>query len=209
MSSSGAATVPPKAILTEINGVLVEEVWSRAAQLLADESGVNARSLKAALDDRLPAFERSGEDWESFFREIALATELNLTLERFTEIVLDSAVVPVPDNVERLRALRSDTGVRILAVSNLPGPMYEAIDRKAGLADLFDDTILSYREEMAKPNEQIYIEAIDRARVPPSAILYLDSVAEDVAGAVEWGLRGVRLERPQELRAVLDRYFGS
>jgi HAD superfamily hydrolase (TIGR01549 family) len=209
MSSPSPPTGPPRAILTEINGILVEDVWGRAAQLLADETGVNARTLKAALDDRLPAFERSGEDWEAFFREITLETEIEIPLERFTEIVLDTAIVPVAENLERLRALRSDPGVRIIAVSNIPGPMFEAIDRKVGLSELFDDTILSYREGMAKPNQQVYIEAIDRAGMPPGAILYLDSVEEDVAGAVEWGLRSVRIERPQDLPGVLDRYFGS
>ncbi|MCI4358513.1 MAG: hypothetical protein L3J95_02575 [Thermoplasmata archaeon] len=205
----GAADPPrPQAILTEILGILVEELWVRAAGQLADRTGANPRNVLAAFGSRISAFERGGEDLEAFYREVCLEAELTMGVEEFARVVLDSALESVPTNYEFLRKLRERDPVRVLAVANIPGPVFEAIDRKYPLSELFDDTILSFREGIAKPNAQVYIQAIERAAVEPSSILYLDASEEYVAGAREWGLRSVRLKGPSEFVPSLSKWFG-
>jgi FMN phosphatase YigB (HAD superfamily) len=208
MEGAAAEHPRPQAILTEILGVLVEDVWDRSARQLADRTGVNPRSLKAAFESRVPTFDRSGEDLEAFFREVALASELPCGLEEFNQVVLDSAVESIPANYGFLQSLHDSRSVRLIAVSNIPGPIFKAIDRKYPLSALFDDVVLSFREKIAKPNAQVYIQAIERAAVPPSTILYVDSSEEFVRGAREWGLRSIRLAKPAEFVPALAAHFG-
>lgn len=207
MTAEAESAPAPAAILTEILGVVTEDVWARAAQELAERTGTNVRSLLAAFEAHRPAFERAGEDLEAFYREVALATDLSIGLEAFSEVLLDRALELVPQNWQCFQDLRASQ-VRVCAVSNIPGPVYEALEAKFDLSSLFDDVTLSFREQMAKPNAQVYIQAIERAGVPPGSILYVDASTEHLAGAGEWGLRCLRVERPADLVPAIGPIFG-
>ena len=167
MSAPARSPATPKVILTEILGVLTEEVWRRAADELAGRTGIDSRDLLDSFETHLPAFERAAEDLEAFYREISLATDLAIGLDGFSEILLDHALELVPENWQCYQDLRAASRVRLIAVSNIPGPIYEALEQKFQISSLFDDSILSFREQIAKPNAQVYIQAMERAGVAP------------------------------------------
>jgi FMN phosphatase YigB (HAD superfamily) len=208
MAADAARAQPPRAILTEINGILIHELWRRAAERLAEETGVDHRDILVGFNNRRRAFERAGEDLETFFRGVALDSELTIDLERFQRILLEESIEPIPANVEFLRERRAKDGVRLFALSNIPGPVYEVLDRRLGLAELFDDSILSFREQIAKPNAQVYVEAIDLVGGPTSQMLYLDIGEEEIGAAGEWGIPSLLVEDPLQLPARLAPRFG-
>jgi FMN phosphatase YigB (HAD superfamily) len=208
MSARTAPVGPPAAILTEINGILTHELWRRAAERLAEETGVDHRNIMVGFNNRRRAFERAGEDLETFFRGVALDADLSISLERFQTVLLKESIEPIPANVEFLRERRAKDGVRLYALSNIPGPVYEVLDERLGLADLFDDSILSFREQIAKPNAQVYIEAIDLVGGSPAEMLYLDIGEEEIGAAGEWGIPSLLVEDPLTLPQLLAPRFG-
>ncbi|HEV2520577.1 MAG TPA: HAD family hydrolase [Thermoplasmata archaeon] len=207
MASAPSEAIAPQAILTEILGILVEDPWARAAAELSRRTGSDVRTMRAALAARLPSFERGGEDLEAFYREVALVGDLAIGLDAFAEVLLESAIAVDSANVELLQGLRERQGVRLVAVSNVPAPVYEAIDRRHPISMLFDASVLSFREGLAKPNPQVYIEAIERSGVPPGSILFVDTTEERVRAAAEWGLPNVLVPAPNALAPALERRF--
>ncbi len=68
---------------------------------------------------------------------------------------------------------------------------------------LFQVAVLSFEEQVKKPDRRIYDVAIERAGVMPNEIFYVDDRLENVAGACAAGIDAVLLSSPQQLAADL------
>ncbi len=198
---------PPEAILTEVNGVLVREIWTRFAEALARESGTDPRHLLTVLGARRRAFERGAEDLATFHRAVVLAADLPTPFDRFHDLLLGEVLEEIPENRAVLARVRGELGVPVRAVANLPAPIFDALDDAFGLAGDLDGVLLSGREGVAKPNAQLYIQAIDDAALPPTRLLAIDPDPENLAGAAEWGIPGLLLTDPATLPGELARRF--
>jgi 2-haloacid dehalogenase len=113
---------------------------------------------------------------------------LYLTLEAFPE---------VPDTLKRLKS----ANMKVAILSNGSPKMLAAVVDSAGLGGLFD-AILSVEDVgIFKPHPKVYQLAIDRLRVPPSAIAFQSSNAWDAYAASAFGMQVVwcnRYGQPRE-----------
>ena len=99
-----------------------------------------------------------------------------------------------PDVAPALTTLRS-LGLAIVVVSNWDHSLHERLE-ETGLAPLVDGAVASAELGHAKPERQIFAHALGVAGVGPAAALHAgDSPREDVAGALEAGLRAVLVAR--------------
>lgn len=112
--------------------------------------------------------------------------------------------------VERLRAIRSLRSLcRTFALSNTNPVMYNSwIDRAFradGLAigDYFDGIIASFREHCCKPDTRIFQVLIDRYRLDPARVLYLDDAPANVQAAADTGLQAVRVTPDHDMLAII------
>jgi FMN phosphatase YigB (HAD superfamily) len=71
------------------------------------------------------------------------------------------------------------------------------------LDDFFTGCFYSHRMKMHKPDQEIFIEMIERAKIKPSESLYIDDLAENIAVASELGFHGI-VHNPDE---EIDQYF--
>jgi putative hydrolase of the HAD superfamily len=72
-----------------------------------------------------------------------------------------------------------------------------------GIARLADAVVNSSTVGVAKPDEQIYRIAAERAGVPVGRCLFVDDSAANVAGAGAVGMTGVHYREVDDLRAAL------
>lgn len=198
---------PPLAVLTDLNGILLEPFWPSAAAALAEAMGEDATQVGRELARRARPFEIGIDTLDGLHRELGQAFSTIPALLEFRRIVLEGAVRPIGPNVELLRAVRTARHVRCLAVAQFGREVYEAVARRLPMRELFDDLLISFDFGITKPDPQVFIEAVARSRVRPPEALYLDPVEEHASAARTIGLIGVRVPTPQSLPTILHRYF--
>lgn len=99
-----------------------------------------------------------------------------------------------PDTLSALELVRR-SGKRAAIVSNF-GEYLEEFLRKCGIAHYFDFTVISAREGCEKPQVDIFLRALERARTKPHRVLFVgDNVEEDFFAAARVGMRAVLIDR--------------
>jgi epoxide hydrolase-like predicted phosphatase len=111
---------------------------------------------------------------------------------------------PDLDMLAAVRAARA-AGVRTGMVSNSWGT--RRYDR-ALLAELFDGVVISAEVGVRKPSPQIYQLGAERIGLEPSACVYVDDLAFNLAPAAELGMATVHHRQARETVAELERLLG-
>ncbi len=73
--------------------------------------------------------------------------------------------------------------------------------------DIFDQIILSSEEGMAKPDIGFYQLAATRLNTRPEAALFIDDVAENIAGAEQAGMTGILFKTTPQAITQIERYL--
>ena len=108
-----------------------------------------------------------------------------------------------PETLDVLAALKGR--VRLAVVSNFDSRL-RAILAHLGIAEFFDDIVISSEVGADKPSRKIFSAALARAGIHASDALHVgDHPEADWLGAERAGLRAFRLQRPENsLCGVLD-----
>ena len=95
------------------------------------------------------------------------------------------------DAADTLAALRA-SGLKLAIVTNGPVGWQSRKIRTLGLADYFDELLISEAEGVAKPDPRIFARALERLRVAPHEAMFVGDHPEvDIAGAQDAGLIAV------------------
>lgn len=98
------------------------------------------------------------------------------------------------DAVPALDALRA-RGMPLAVVSNWDSRLPRLLDAM-GVADRFEFVLTSAEVGVSKPAPAIFQHALDRLELSADEVLHVgDSIADDVRGATQAGLRAVRIDR--------------
>ena len=89
--------------------------------------------------------------------------------------------------ISALPALKKQN-IRLVLLSNTVDMHINFVKKKYTLLDHFDKLILSYKEGLRKPEEEIYLRALEAARCPKKSTLFIDDMQENIAGAEKVGL---------------------
>ena len=108
-----------------------------------------------------------------------------------------------PETIEVLAALQGS--MRLGVISNFDSRL-RTILAHLGVAEFFDDIVISSEVGADKPSAKIFSAALARADIAASEALHIgDEPEADWIGAERAGLRVFRLQRPENsLRGVLD-----
>jgi putative hydrolase of the HAD superfamily len=107
------------------------------------------------------------------------------------------------DLVAFVRTLRR-SGLITGILSNMQPDLLDTLRRGATWMDAFDVHVFSCEVGFVKPERQVYDHLIDRLGVEPSRVLFLDDVADNVAGAKAAGLQSAVFTSLDDLRRLVD-----
>lgn len=207
-------------IVFDFGNVLVE--WNPVRLIVEHFPGIEQLSrppteLAVALIDH--------QDWQDFDRglldgdELASRTAARLDLDRtalhaFIERI--PHVLPVlHDSVSAVIALTgtrsaaatgrgaAESQHRVLYLSNMPVAFAEVLENRCPWIARFEGGIFSGRERLAKPDAAIYAALERRYALDPSATLFLDDSAANVAAARARGWQAELIERPERVAIAL------
>lgn len=106
----------------------------------------------------------------------------------------------VYDTLENIRRL----GLRTAILSNGSPSMLGAVVSNAGIENLLDEVLSIEDVGIYKPSTRVYNLACDRLALPPAQVCFQSTNAWDVAGAVNFGLRVVWVNRFDQRAEALD-----
>lgn len=87
--------------------------------------------------------------------------------------------------------LRKKHDFLITAVSDIEPLRHEELIRM-GIMDIFDHTVLSYREAMVKPSKELLVRALDASGVVAEEAVFIDDLPENLVPATELGIATYR-----------------
>jgi 2-haloacid dehalogenase len=111
-------------------------------------------------------------------------------------------VAAFPEVADTLRWIKQ-SGYITAILSNGSPAMLDAAVSEAGLAGLFDAVLSADAVRAFKTHPTVYQYAVDRLRVPASAISFQSSNAWDAHGAADFGMRAVWCNRYGQRRERL------
>lgn len=117
---------------------------------------------------------------------------------RFNETIPD----PMPGSLELVERL-DNAGVPLFAITNFGHEFWEGFRPTQPIFDRFRDIVVSGTEKLIKPDPAIYHLAIERFGIDPAGALFIDDVAENIAGAESVGIAGHLFKDAAALEAEL------
>jgi len=182
----------PRAVIFDFGGVLCfhpsEERFAAIARVL----GVSVNRLLELFWARRLEYDSGKLDSRTYWGLIAEAA--GKTLSPAELAILQRAEVELWNNYDQrilgwVAQLRT-AGVRTAILSNLPRSLGESLRATPGFLDPFDHTTFSYELGVAKPQPEIYHDAVRGVSVAAEEALFLDDKPENVEGAMAVGLLG-------------------
>lgn len=192
-----------KTILFDLGNVVIPFDVKRAYTRMAELCGCKAEDVATRIRATalVGPFEKGQIEAEPFVRELSAALKLEISYAEFCNwwngVFLPETLVS-EGLMEDLRSRH-----RLLALSNT-NPIHFAMLKEAyPLMRHFDDYVLSYEVGAAKPEAQIYRDAIARAQCRPEECFFTDDLAVNVEAARAHRIDAVQFFSAEQLERDL------
>jgi epoxide hydrolase-like predicted phosphatase len=189
-------------LLFDLGGVLVDFSGVRdVAPLL--RTGTTEQDIRQRFDTcpHVAAYRVGKLDRLTFSERVVRDWELTVSTERFLEEFRTWSRGLFPGAEELLAALRRR--FRLAALSNSNELHWERHADEIGVTALFEMAISSHQVGVAKPDPEIYEEALRRLSVAPEAVMFFDDERANVDAACALGMRAFQVQGVSGLRERL------
>lgn len=124
---------------------------------------------------------------------IARIKERNPDIKDLVDIAFDGwydMMTPIEETVELLKQFKAQ-GYKVYYLSNFPHKAFEYVTKKYDFFNLFDGGVVSFKENLLKPDRRIYCTLMKRYDLKPYECLFLDDVPANIDGAQNAGMHGI------------------
>lgn len=111
-------------------------------------------------------------------------------------------LTPIEEVVDILKELKNE-GLKIYFLSNFHLLAYEDVFKRYEFFQYFDGGILSYKEKLMKPEEDIYTILIKTYGISPKESIFIDDTKENIEGATRLGFKSILFTNSFDLRERL------
>lgn len=194
----------PRAVVFDLGGVLIDWDPRYLYRTLFDGDETAMESFLAEVcTPQWNAQQDAGRSWAEAVESLALEypehrERIGAYWHRWAEM-LGEAIGPT---VEILADLRHG-GVPLFALSNWSAETFPIARPLYPFLDWFDGIVISGEVQMVKPDARIYRHLIDRHRLDPATVVFIDDSEANVRAAADLGMTAIRFEDPAALRRDL------
>lgn len=192
------------AIVFDLGGVLID--WNPRylyRKLIGDES---------AMEDFLK--EVVSHEWNASFdagRSFAEGVnELSIRYPEYKDLIAayhlrwpEMLGGAIHGTVEILRSLAREKRYRLLGLSNWSAETFHFARQRFDFLELFETILVSGEEKLIKPDPKFYRLLNERLGVELAKSVFIDDVQKNIDAASGLGMKAIRFENPDRLRADL------
>ncbi|CUI17367.1 putative hydrolase [Candidatus Protochlamydia naegleriophila] len=198
------ATPKIQAIVFDFGGVIAKGDKAEIGEFIAKEFNIS-QAEAMQVQDELKLYLVNGGTEENFWKEYATENGHQLPsdwLEQLDNTRL-KAIKEIPGMVQVVKELQQ-MGYQTPLLSNVR--MSQArLKRQLGYYDMFYPVLLSYEIGADKPGVKAYEILLERLKMAPGTLLFVDNKADNVAAAKMMGIDGVVFENAKQLVEELQK----
>jgi putative hydrolase of the HAD superfamily len=196
--------LPFDAILFDVGGVLLTNGWDHGERAAAAKNfGLDLASLEARHAAVMDAWEK-GEITRDAYLDAAVFKEPRpFSRDEFFAFILSQSKILPNGALGILAELAASKNYMVGSLNNEARETNDYRFATFGLRQHFKVAFSSCYVGLRKPHIEIYRRAIDILGIPPERILFIDDRQENVDGALQASMRGIRFEGEQQLRDTL------
>lgn len=191
-------------ILFDVGGVLLTNGWDHRERAAAVEGfGLDKASFEARHATVVDAWEK-GEISRDAYLDTAVFNEPRpFSREDFFSFILAQSKI-LPDGALGILAeLAASKSCMVGCLNNEARETNDYRFATYGLRQYFNVAFSSCYVGLRKPHVEIFRRAIDILGGPAERILFIDDRQENVDGALQAGMRGIRFEGERQMREQL------
>lgn len=110
------------------------------------------------------------------------------------------------DSLEILKSLAAQN-YNLYILSNFHKKAFDYVSDKYDFFDYFDGKVISADIEMVKPEPEIYDYLLNKFNLRAGATLFIDDSKENIAAAIEKGIRVIHFKDAESLKEELKLYL--
>ena len=195
---------PFDVILFDVGGVLLTNGWDTQERALAierfhlDPAGFEARHQAA-----YPAWERGTITVRDYLDATVFNEPRKFSQDEFFAFMLAQSKLLPDGALGTLKELAASNKCMLGVLNNEARETNEYRFEKFGLRSYLKVALSSCYLGVRKPDKAIYQTALDILGRPPERVLFIDDRMENVAGALNVGMRAIQFQGEQALRKEL------
>ena len=187
----------------DVGGVLLTNAWDTPARTRATETfGLDNNDFQTRHGMLKTAFETGRMNLDGYVRKAVFHRARTFSPAEFKAFMFGQSQ-PLGETLEWVRALASTGKYRLFTLNNESRELHEYRVRTFGLGDVFRAFLTSCYIGQAKPDEEIYLNALGIAGCGATHGVFVDDRPVNVETAVMLGLQAIRFEGLDPLRARL------
>ncbi|WP_068311830.1 HAD family hydrolase [Polycladidibacter hongkongensis] len=146
-----------------------------------------------------------GRKWDEALKErIALYPEHEPLIRAYSDRWEEMLGGAIDETVELLQELR-DKGIEVYAITNFSREKFDlALSIFPFLRESFLDTVVSADEKLLKPEAGIYERLLERNKLSPQELIFIDDSAANVEGARSVGMGALQFKSAAQVRKDLQ-----
>jgi len=192
-----------KTIIFDIGNVLMDFNFQICFRAYAPDEETYQKIVKATVQSPVWAeFDRGvwtdEEILEGFIKnDPSIESILRNMFERLEGIIKQRDYA-----IPWIRELKK-SGYQVLVLSNFPKKVYELFQNEMTFLQEVDGGILSYQDQVIKPDKEIYNLLMSRYQLNPQECVFLDDLKDNIKTAKELGMHTVLFTTKEEAQDEL------
>jgi putative hydrolase of the HAD superfamily len=194
------ASSPITTLFLDIGGVLLTNGWDRNTRTrAADQFGLDKDEMNERHHLTFDTYEEGKLSLDEYLNRVVFYQERTFSREEFKAFMYAQSQ-PFPEMIGLMRALKSQHGLQVAAVSNEGRELSVYRVQQFKLGSFIDFFVSSCFVHYRKPDADIYKIALDIAQVSPEQVIYIDDrpmfveVAQslEINGIIHTGVEATR-----------------
>ncbi|NVM01210.1 MAG: HAD family phosphatase [Candidatus Helarchaeota archaeon] len=112
---------------------------------------------------------------------------------------------PIQNSIDILKKLKL-SGYKTYALSNFVKEAFEYVSSLFDFFKTFDGMVISYRENVIKPEKEIYEILLLRYKLTPEECLFIDDIEGFCLGAEKLGIKTILFDSKLNLKSELEKF---
>jgi putative hydrolase of the HAD superfamily len=197
--------LPFDVVLFDVGGVLLTNGWDRLERAAAAAKfGVDPTSFEVRHLAVFDAWEKGEITLDTYLDAAVFNEPRPFSRDEFFAFILAQSKILPGGALGILAELAASKNYMVGSLNNEARETNDYRFATFGLRRYFKVAFSSCYVGLRKPHAEIYRRAIDILGVPPQRILFIDDRQENVDGATQAGIRGIRFEGETLLREQLQ-----